>query len=70
MSNGAHDVCQPGYMPLGIKYANSWGRLLWGIGGIAVMPWDMYISCVLQSGDMMKLQDSLSANKALRRLLK
>jgi len=69
-SDGGHDVCQQGYNSVGIEYDNSWGKFLWGVGGIATMPWDMYMEYVFKNGDVMKLQDTATANKAFRSLIK
>jgi hypothetical protein len=68
--DGGPCVCQQGYNSLGVEYDNSWGKILWGINGVATMPWDMYIEYVLKDGDVMKLQDTITANKSLRALLK
>jgi hypothetical protein len=68
--DGGHCVCQQGYNSLGIEFDNSWGKILWGVGGISTMPWDMYLEYVLKNGDVMKLQDTVTANKAFRSLLK
>jgi hypothetical protein len=68
--DGGHCVCQQGYNTVGIEYDNSWGRFQWGVGGIATMPWEMYLEHVLKGGDVIKLQDSTAANKAFRSLIK
>ena len=36
---------------------NSWGKILWGIGGESVMPFSMFRDVVLPQGDVWKLVD-------------
>lgn len=53
---------------LGWLILNSWGPI-WGVGGVAWMPFSMFRTVVLPEGDVWKLEDTITANKALRRLL-
>jgi hypothetical protein len=44
--------------PAGWVIVNSWGKILWGKAGIAIMPYDMFRSAVLDTGaDIWKLVD-------------
>jgi hypothetical protein len=44
--------------PAGWIVVNSWGKLLWGKAGVAIMPYDMFRSAVLGTGaDVWKLVD-------------
>jgi len=40
--------------------ANSWGKIMWGKFGMAVMPYPIFRSFVLPEGDVWKLVDDLS----------
>jgi hypothetical protein len=59
--NGAHAYRLCGWRgddPTGWVIVNSWGKLLWGKAGIAIMPYDMFKAVVLDGGsDIWKLVD-------------
>jgi hypothetical protein len=68
-AGGGHNYVLGGWDDsLGWLVLNSWGPL-WGTAGIAWMPYSMFREVVLPEGDVWKLQDFLSANRTLRRLL-
>jgi hypothetical protein len=68
-SDGGHCYRVIGWDITGWIVVNSWGKILWGDGGIATMPYGMFRQYVLSEGDCWKLQDNLTANKVLRRLM-
>ncbi len=59
--NGGHAYRICGWRtdaPAGWIVVNSWGKLLWGKAGVAIMPYDMFKSAVLDTGaDAWKLID-------------
>lgn len=52
----AYRIC--GWNDTGFIVANSWGKLLWGKGGIATMPYDIFMKNILPIGDVWKLIDA------------
>jgi hypothetical protein len=42
----------------GIVVPNSWGEILWGINGVSIMPFEMFLNYVLAEGDCWKLVDA------------
>ena len=65
---GHHWVIDGWRDDLGWRVLNQWG-IVWGKGGIAYMPFSMYRAKVLPEGDVWKLTDTITTNKALGRLL-
>lgn len=57
-SVGGHAYRGVGWESNGIVVANSYGKLMWGWLGIAVMPWDIVLNYVLADGDSWKLCDA------------
>jgi hypothetical protein len=57
---GAHcyKICGWNESPAGFFVANSWGKVLWGKAGVAIMPYDIFNNYVLQlGGDVWKVVD-------------
>jgi len=42
----------------GLYIANSWGKWMWGDSGVALMPYNMFLTYVLPEGDTWKVIDS------------
>jgi hypothetical protein len=61
IKNGAHAIKVTGWRddpPIGWEFINSWGKLLWGKAGKAIMPYDMFRGAVIGDGaDVWKLVD-------------
>jgi len=53
---GGHAYRAIGYNPTGLIIANSWGKDLWGVNGIATMPNDIFLR-MLAEGDCWKVVD-------------
>jgi len=66
---GGHHYVFDGWDSTGWRVLNSWGAE-WGVGGIAYMPFEMFRQVVLPEGDVWKMLDTVTANKAMRRLSK
>lgn len=56
MGGHAYRVC--GWNETGFIIINSWGKKLWGVDGVATMPYDMFMGTVLPNGDVWKLIDA------------
>ena len=59
VAGGGHCYRIIGWNAIGWLVANSWGTLLWGLQGIATMPYDIFRNSVLSEGDSWKLVDSV-----------
>lgn len=61
VKDGAHAIRVTGWRtdaPAGWKFVNSWGEILWGKAGKAIMPYDMFRGAVIGDGaDVWKLVD-------------
>jgi hypothetical protein len=47
-----------GWDQIGFIMVNSWGPFLWGVNGVATMPFQMFLDYVLPEGDIWKLIDA------------
>jgi hypothetical protein len=56
---GGHAYRVIGWDSIGFIIANSWGKIYWGVNGIAIMPYQMFLDRVLAEGDSWKLVDSI-----------
>lgn len=52
----------------GWRVCNSWGPI-WGVLGVAYMPFEMFRSVVLPEGDVWKMTDTVTTNKLFSRLM-
>ena len=59
-TNAGHAYKTAGWNPIGFFIFNSWGKILWGKSGIAVMPYAIFMSYVLSEGDCWKLVDHVA----------
>ena len=57
--NGGHCYRCIGWNTIGWIIVNSWGTILWGVWGVATMPYDIYRSYVLPEGDSWKIIDKI-----------
>lgn len=55
---GGHGYRIDGWNETGFIVPNSWGKRLWGIGGIATMPYNIFMGIVLPHADIWKLIDA------------
>jgi hypothetical protein len=55
---GGHAYRAVGWTPIGFVIANSWGKVFWGVNGIATMPYSIFAK-VLAEGDCWKLVDAV-----------
>ncbi|MFA5078833.1 MAG: C1 family peptidase [Dehalococcoidia bacterium] len=64
-AGGGHHYVIGGWGPNGWRVLNSWGPD-WGYEGTAYMPYEMFREYVLPEGDVWKLLDTVTANRAFR----
>jgi hypothetical protein len=57
--SGGHCYRVIGWTSAGWLIANSWGTILWGDSGKAVMPYDIFRNYVLPEGDVWKIIDAV-----------
>lgn len=56
--SGGHAYRIDGWDQTGFVVVNSWGTILWGVNGVATMPYQMFLDFVLPDGDVWKLIDA------------
>jgi hypothetical protein len=64
---GGHNWVISGWDRSGWRVCNSWG-LVWGISGVAYMPFSMFREVVLPEGDVWKLVDTITMSEVTGRL--
>ena len=57
-----------GWDETGFVIVNSWGKVLWGIGGISTMPYDMFLRYPIAEGDAWKIVDYVPLKVKMARL--
>ena len=62
---GGHAYRIYGWNNIGFIVVNSWGKALWGINGIATMPYDIFRGEILSEGDCWKLVDNTTMKRIL-----